>query len=77
MRLDIVRRGLFTETLEDVRSVLILDDFGQPLGVAQQLDRKDGQETSAIILPKDPRFRKLCAVLGIRLDAAAYKVLQR
>lgn len=70
MKIRIQRRGLHpTETIEEVQSAVITDNYGNPLYIAQQL------EEGTIIAEKAGSigFDKLLKALGIGLNTT-YKV---
>lgn len=57
---------------EDARSVVVYDDFGNPLLVAQKLQK--GQVV--VYRPGDQDFNRVIAALGIGLNTT-YKVVNR
>ena len=70
VKIRIQKPGLVqSEIIEDLRNVVILDDFGNPLFIAQQHD------ANTIISAKasDRGFEKLLNTLGIGLNKT-YKV---
>lgn len=73
MKVRIQRRGLNpVETIEDVQSVVLLDEHSNPVYVAQQHDK------DVIIAEKagTTSFEKLLKVLGIGLNTE-YKVTKK
>jgi hypothetical protein len=72
MKIRIQKRGLQpSETIEEVQSVVLLDENNNPLYVAQQHD------SNTIIAERagNPDFQKLLKALGIGLNAE-YKVMK-
>lgn len=55
--------------VEQVRNVVIYDDFNNPILVAQTID----SGSIVVIRPSDPEFRAVMTSLGIGLNAE-YKV---
>lgn len=55
--------------IEDVRNVVIYDDFKQPILVAQTID----SGSIVVLRPGDPKFREVLTQMGVGLNAE-YKV---
>jgi hypothetical protein len=67
MRVRVQDAGLSpARELEDVSSVIVYDDFDQPILVVQKLER------GAVIVSRctDPDFGRLLASLGVGLNAS-------
>jgi hypothetical protein len=60
--------------LKGVRNVVIFDDCGNPLLVAQTLG-KDSAGTTIVYSHKDPEFRRILKLLGIGLNTQ-YRIIE-